>query len=323
VIKIAGRQVRSQPIETTLASLWNAKKAGVRLIMFTSDNFNKYSEARPLLEAMIDARVRVPFFAQCDTQIAQQGDLLDLLAAAGCFQVFVGVESFDRKALLAAKKSQNHPEQYRQIVEMCRERGITTHFSNIIGFPGDTEADILGHLSSLRELAPDAASFYILTPIPGTEQYDEFLAQGLISETNLDRFDGTQPVWRHPRLLPKQLTDLLFRCCREFYGVGHVASRVLGHLASTRDFRLWAAVHSIIGHGALSRVAAVRRTHPMAGGVARVRIDGAADYRALRRKRFGLDLVPLPSSLALSPADQETNRGAKLVVGGSRPASSF
>ena len=38
VIKIAGRQVRSQPIETTMESLRKAKAAGVRMVMFTSDN---------------------------------------------------------------------------------------------------------------------------------------------------------------------------------------------------------------------------------------------------------------------------------------------
>src|SRR5215471_7252781 len=50
VIKIAGRQIRSQSIETTIASLRAAKAAGVKLVMFTSDNFNKYAEARELLE---------------------------------------------------------------------------------------------------------------------------------------------------------------------------------------------------------------------------------------------------------------------------------
>jgi hypothetical protein len=29
-------------------------------------------------------------------------------------------------------------------------------------------------------------------------QYDEFLAQGLITEPNLDRFDTTCLTWRHP-----------------------------------------------------------------------------------------------------------------------------
>src|SRR6185295_20074331 len=101
VIKIAGRKIRSQPVETTLESLRAAKKAGVRLVMFTSDNFNKYMDAQELLQCMIDDNsARIPFFVQCDTQIAEDEGLVELLGRAGCFQMFVGVESFDRKALL-------------------------------------------------------------------------------------------------------------------------------------------------------------------------------------------------------------------------------
>ena len=55
----------------------------------------------------------------------------------------------------------------------------------------DTGPAIHEHLELLREMAPTWASFYVLCPIPGTEQYDDFMAQGLITETNLDRFDTT------------------------------------------------------------------------------------------------------------------------------------
>ena len=72
VIKIAGRRIRSQSIATTLASLRAAKAAGVRSIMFTSDNFNKYPEAEALLAAMVEERLGLEFFVQCDTQIARQ-----------------------------------------------------------------------------------------------------------------------------------------------------------------------------------------------------------------------------------------------------------
>lgn len=107
VIKIAGRKIRSQSIDTTLESLRQAKAAGVRTIMFTSDNFNKYPEAETLLNAMIDERLDLNFFVQCDTQIARQEHLVERLARAGCFQMFVGVESFNRQTLLAAQKGQN------------------------------------------------------------------------------------------------------------------------------------------------------------------------------------------------------------------------
>jgi hypothetical protein len=177
VILIAGHAIRSQSIETTLASLRAAKAAGVKAIMFTSDNFNKYAEAPELLQAMIDEKLTIPFFAQCDTQIAKQESLVDLMSRAGCFQMFVGVESFNRKILLAAHKGQNHPKLYGDIIQLCAQAGIISHFSNIIGFPEDTKEGIREHLDALIGLAPDVASFYILTPVPGTKQYDDFRAR--------------------------------------------------------------------------------------------------------------------------------------------------
>jgi radical SAM superfamily enzyme YgiQ (UPF0313 family) len=314
VIKIAGHRVRSQPLETTLETLRAAKKAGVRFLMFTSDNFNKYPEARALLAAMIAENIRLPFFVQCDAQIERQEDFVELLARAGCYQIFVGAESFDTAALAAAHKFHNTPGKYGRIVALCRRYGITSHFSNILGFPSDTASGILEHLRTLRLLGPDVASFYILTPIPGTEQYDDFVRDGLITESNLDRFDGSCVTWRHPNLPARELTTLLFRCYREFYGAADVAERVLRLTAGCRDFRRRAGLFAIAGYAAQSRLASRRGEHPMAGGILPVRRDRACDYADLRRRTFGINRAPLPESLALSAEDAASNRRAKLIV---------
>jgi len=314
VIKIAGRQVRSQPVDTTIASLKAAVAGGVRMVMFTSDNFNKYPDVGELLAAMIEEKIRLPFFVQCDAQIFRQEDLVAQLARAGCFQMFVGVESFSREALRGAHKLQNHPEQYGRIVELCRKNGITSHFSNILGFPSDTEEGIREHAQTLRGLAPDVASFYVLTPIPGTEQYDDFLAEGLITEENLDRFDGSMVTWRHPHLEPERLTSLLFRCYTDFFAARNVLPRLAAYAAARWDFRTTAGLLAMAGAGLQARLGARRRVHPMSGGIARVRRDRADDYLPLRRSLFGIDRVPLPRSLALTAADEEINRRAKLAV---------
>lgn len=198
VIKIAGRSLRSQPLATTMATLRDAKAAGIKTIIFTSDNFNKYAEAPALLRAMADEKLELQFFCQCDAQIADQEHLMSLMAKATCWQIYVGVESFNRQTLLKAQKAQNHPEKYAKIVEMCREYGVSSHLRNIIGFWDDVEESILEHISKLRKIGPTIASFYTLCPIPGTEQYADFLSRGLITEPNLDRFDTTTPTWRHP-----------------------------------------------------------------------------------------------------------------------------
>ncbi len=314
VIKIAGRQVRGQPVATTIASLEAARAAGVRYVLFASDNFNKYPEVRQLLEGMIEAGIRLPFFAQCDAQVHRQEELFELLARAGCFHMFVGAESFSREALRGAHKLQNDPAAYARIVELCRRHGIVSHFSNILGFPPDTEEGIAEHLRRLRELAPDVASFYLLTPIPGTDQYQDFLDQGLITEDNLDRFDATCVTWRHPRLAPRRLRALLYEAYRGFYR-GRTVTAKLGRWAlGRRDFRTAGALLSVAGYSFQSRWAARRREHPMAGGLGRVRRDRAADYLPLRRRLFGFDLAPLPRSLALSRADEDLNRRAKLPL---------
>jgi radical SAM superfamily enzyme YgiQ (UPF0313 family) len=310
VIKIAGRNIRSQAVSTTIESLRNAKAAGVRLVMFTSDNFNKYAEAKPLLEQMIAEKVCVPFFVQCDTQVAKQEELVALLARAGCFEMFVGVESFNRKTLLAAHKTQNYPTAYGDIVKLCRKYHIISHFSNIIGFPDDTAEGIREHLDALRGMKPDVASFYILCPIPGTEQYDEFLDAGYITERNLDRFDATSSTWRHPVLSPRQLQDLMFDCYRRFYSTPHIFLTALKsfHSNSIEGFLPY------LGHPLFSRFAAARRMHPMSGGIGRVYADAFSDYRALRKTQFGCEQLPLPKSLALSHADEELNRRVKIAI---------
>lgn len=305
VTKIAGRRIRSQSVATTVASLRAAKAAGVGTIMFTSDNFNKYPEAEALLTAMVEEQLGLQFFVQCDTQIARQEQLVALLAKAGCFQMFVGVESFNRQTLLAAAKGQNRPEMYRDIVRLCREHGISSHFSNIIGFPQDTEQEVNRHLTTLRALGPTLASFYVLCPIPGTEQYDDFLARGLIEEKNLDRFDGTSLTWRHACLGRAQTAGLLFQCYRRFYSWGHVL-----RTAAHRTFRrrnVLAGSAKNLAFSLFSRYCAWRQMHPMSGGVRRVRRDGVKDFISLRKETFGFELAPLPQSLQLSAADSRLN----------------
>lgn len=306
VIKIAGRRVRSQPLETTMESLLAAHAAGVRMIMFTSDNFNKIPDVEELLEEMIRRRFRLLFFAQCDAQIAEQPKLVELLARAGCFQMFVGVESFSRATLLEAHKSHNRPDRYARIAELCRQNGITSHFSTIVGFPSDTEESLGDQLKELCRIDPNAASFHILCPIPGTEQYDDFLSRGLICERNLDRFDATCLTWRHPSLTAVQLERVLYRCYERFYDSRH-------GLATLRELRpgrhdLEVRALSTAGNFLFARYCAWKRYHPMSGGIGRVRRDAVSDYLGFRRRRFGFDLAPLPGSMALSEPDEALNR---------------
>ncbi|MCB1864071.1 MAG: radical SAM protein [Chromatiales bacterium] len=301
VIQIAGRAVREQSVDATIESLRRARAGGVETVMFVSDNFNKAPSAPALLEAMIEEDLGLRFFCQCDTVVARQPEFIELLGRAGCFEMFVGVESFSRATLKAAHKYHNHPETYRSIIEQCAAAGIRAHYSNIIGFPQDTPASIAEHLEALRGLAPKVVSFYILTPIPGTEQYEEFRRDGLIWETNMDRFDGGCPTWHHPNMSTRELETQMYDAYVSHYEFLWRS----GRLATPEERNI----------AALARLSAKQHLHPMSGGIGPVEIDRRDDYLALRRARFDIHDAPLPASLKLSARDEETNRQAKVAHG--------
>ena len=311
VIKIAGRAVRSQSIETTMASLRAAKATGIRLIMFTSDNFNKYAEAKDLLQQMIAEKIGIRFFVQCDTQVSRQEELVALLARAGCFMMFVGVESFNRKILLAAHKTQNHPRTYGDIIKLCRKYRIATHFSSILGFPGQTPADIKVHNDILEQLNPDIASFYCLCPLPGTEQYDDFLEAGVITEPNLDRFDATWPTWRNDVMTNEEWQAQMYDSYRRFYSAKRI---ITSTLASVRHREFFPDVVPGFFAKVFHRYCVAKKMHPMSGGWGKVDLDSEMDHLELREKTYGYERVPLPQSLRLSPADAELNRRVKIAI---------
>jgi hypothetical protein len=309
VIQIAGRKVRTQPVETTIESLLAAKAAGVRLIFFTSDNFNKYDKREELLVRMIDEKIGLRWMCQCDADVVAQPELVELMGRAGCYQMFLGVESFDRRVLQEIHKGHNKPAKYKDIVNLLAEHGISAHFSNIIGFESDTEESIKDHLSELKQVRPLLASFYLLTHIPGSELYADALSKGVISEMNMDRFDGTSPTWAHEHLSHHQWVEMFKHCYAEFYSFRQVRDTLAW--MRTKAPKLSGQALGVALHSVFARFAAWRGAHPMSGGVWRVAVDSVTDYLPLRRSFYGLgDWFPLPANLVLSDADKAINRQA-------------
>jgi hypothetical protein len=134
-----------------------------------------------------------------------------------------------------------------------------------------------------------------------TYHFAHFIAEdrGVVrAETNLDRFDTTCLTWRHPRLSRERLSQLLFRCYREFFSSRHALHNLRNQRVRVGRRR----IPEMMGNLAMSmfvRYCTWRRTHPMSGGMRRVRLDRAADYLSLRKKAYGFELAPLPRSMQL------------------------
>jgi len=148
-------------------------------------------------------------------------------------------------------------------------------------------------------------------PSSGTDQYEDFLSEGLIWERNLDRFDAQALTWQHDKMDAVELDALLFECYKRFYSAARITNTALRNL---REKKFFPDLIPGLGVTLFHRVCAWKHLHPMSGGVGRVRRDSDRDYRLLRRRRYDLDLVPLPRSLELSKSDAELNRRVKIVL---------
>jgi hypothetical protein len=128
----------------------------------------------------------------------------------------------------------------------------------------------------------------------------------LITERNLDRFDTTCLTWRHPNFSAEQLQKLLFGCYRQLFSGGHLLQNLKDLKYDRRGIGGYVSgIMRTLAMTAFSRYSAWSGVHPMSGGMRRVRLDRAADYAALRRDTYDLDLVPLPNSLHLSAQENQ------------------
>ena len=82
------------------------------------------------------------------------------------------MESLNPRNLQAAGKTQNQVQEYRASIGAWHNARVTTIVGYIIGFPHDTERSVRCDIRRLvREVQPDQASFFMMTPLPGSRDH--------------------------------------------------------------------------------------------------------------------------------------------------------
>jgi hypothetical protein len=139
---------------------------------------------------------------------------------AGCINVFIGMESVNTDNLKAAGKNQNHVNEYSQLIEAYRGNEISTHVGYIIGFPGDTAESVRRDLAYLmQEVRPDHASFFMLMPLPGSQDHLGMLRRGEWMHPDFNRYDSHHAVSVHPNLTDGEWKELYLEAWRTFYSL--------------------------------------------------------------------------------------------------------
>lgn len=233
IINVQGREMRVRSPEllaTTLRENYRTHK--INFYFFTDDNFARNRCWREMFEMLIrlreEERIPIQFMLQVDTQSHKIPEFIALAARAGCSQVFIGMESINPDNLKAAGKTQNHAQDYRNLIAAWREARIATHVAYIFGFPFDTPESIREDVGRLQnELNVEQASFFILTPIPGSVDHARMVESGAYMHPDLNRYDSFHQITNHPNFAPGELEASYRSAWRDFYSFNYMRDVLL------------------------------------------------------------------------------------------------
>jgi radical SAM superfamily enzyme YgiQ (UPF0313 family) len=225
VINIQGRKMRCRSADAVVDTVRSNYEKGVKNFFFTDDNFARSANWERIFDGlaeMAEEGKTVGFMMQIDTQASKIPSFVDKAKRAGCRMVFVGMESVNPENIAAAGKTQNHVEQYREMVRRWQEVGMIVHVGYIIGFPNDTLESVRRDVVFLRDhVGVDLASFFMMTPLPGSVNHLEMVKRGDPIDPDLNKYDSFHETFPHPKMKPgewKAATQLAYA---EFYTKEH------------------------------------------------------------------------------------------------------
>jgi radical SAM superfamily enzyme YgiQ (UPF0313 family) len=221
-----GRRYRYRSTESVIEELRRYDRRR-HFPFFYDDNFaSNPKRTKELLLRMIELDFGFSWMTQVRSDVARDGELLDLMAAAGCTYLFIGFESVEPEALKEMHKGQSPEEIERAIAEIQR-RGIHVHGMFVLGFDADTAQTARRTVDFAVDHRIDTVQFLALTPIPGTELFASLHREGRILDREWGTFDGLHVKHRPRGFTPGQLQEALVFAHRRFYTLARVFERLL------------------------------------------------------------------------------------------------
>ncbi len=164
-------------------------------------------------------------------------ELAKKMVAKGCHTVIMGVETAKADSLESIQKDFTTSEM-KAAFPVCREAGLQTVATVIVGLPGESAKDIEATMDFVCDLDPDYLSVHTAIPRAGTALRQNMVADGLISTelANMDQ-SGEMTVVSSDTLGPDEILALRKRFNRRFYLRAHVLFRILRQNLSS-PFRL-------------------------------------------------------------------------------------
>ena len=269
IINVQGRKSRYRTPDSVEEIIRANYAQGVDRFFITDDNFARNKDWEAIYDRIIDLRevqgLDVRFMIQVDTLCHKIPNFIEKSKRAGVTRVFIGLENINPDNLLAAKKRQNKLTEYRRMLLDWKAVGIMTFAGYILGFPNDTPGSIARDIEIIKQELPiDALEFFILTPLPGSEDHKVLDAKGVVMDADMNRYELEHVVTDHPKMTREEWQQAYYAAWQQFYTDEHVETILRRAHASGIDvYRLMVVLLWF------ASAVPVEKVHPLQAGLFR------------------------------------------------------
>jgi radical SAM superfamily enzyme YgiQ (UPF0313 family) len=182
---------QQKPVELVVDEIKAARAFADRPFFELADDntFINKKWSKAFLKAI--APLGISWFTETDVSVAEDDELLDLLAESGCRQVLIGLESPTAEGLDGIDPhnwKRRHHEHYLEAIEKIQSRGVSVNGCFIVGLDGDTPQTFERVRDFVRDSQLLEVQITVPTPFPGTPFYHRLRREGrLLQQRFWDR----------------------------------------------------------------------------------------------------------------------------------------
>ena len=199
------------------------------------------ARARQLFAAMAEANLDKEWICQVTINFADDDEMMELAAKAGCRGVFIGFESSTPEGLAEVGKRFNlkNGRDVRASVKRIQNHRIMVVGSFIIGLDIDEPGVGVRVARAASRYGVDHMNALFLTPLPGTRLWDQMQKEGRLSrdEFPLDwkYYTLTLPVAQYRNFTLDEISQEMLSCNARFYSTGRILRRLWRNLFQRRS----------------------------------------------------------------------------------------
>jgi radical SAM superfamily enzyme YgiQ (UPF0313 family) len=222
-----GDRYATRSVDSLIAEI---EGAGHKNILFVDDNlFSDRKKLETICRRLIPLNIR--WVGQASISIARDERALDLIVESGCKGLLIGFESIHPEALQEMNKRFNGGvEKYREAIRKIKSRQLKIYGSFVIGYDHETRESIRETVDFAIGQKLTIATFYPLTPFPGTRLYERLKEENRLIRAPwwLDPDFRYGDIFFSPRNMhAEELAEMCVQARKKFYRPSSILSRAL------------------------------------------------------------------------------------------------